>query len=105
MSVEAAVTNEGTATAGRRTCRPNPHEWRTPQVGDDALLCTACGRAMNFVAEMTNNKYASIANAYRRRRGLAAGEAFGAALLAASMDAKARHAADAPAGGRRAGAR
>lgn len=43
---------------------------------------------MNFVAEMTKNKYASIANAYRRRRGLAAGEAFSTELLAAWMDAK-----------------
>ena len=79
------------AATRRRTCRPGPHQWRMPQIDDDALLCTACGCAMSFVAEMTNNKYASIANAYSRRRGLAAGDAFGAALLAAWMDARTRH--------------
>jgi hypothetical protein len=47
-----------------KRCRP--HNWKLPEVGDDALVCLECGRSLDFVAELTPNMRASIVNAAER---------------------------------------
>ena len=71
-------------------CRP-VHDWKMPEIGDDALVCNACGRSMDFMSEMTPNLRASIINGRQRHYGDAAGEEFQAAFDAAEADAKRRY--------------
>ena len=52
-------------------------------MGDDALVCEACDRRIDYRAELTKLKYVSIVNAYEARRGAVAGQRFRTALIAA----------------------
>ena len=74
----------------KRAARCSPHAWRMPKAGDDNLECEACGRRLNFVADVTPNMRASIVNAYEKHRGPELGAAFRNAFNAAFEDAKRR---------------
>ena len=70
------------------------HDWRMPVVGDAGLTCDACGRHLDFMQEVTPNILASIGRARERHYGDIPGYDFGQALLAAYIDAVARHRAE-----------
>lgn len=73
-----------------KTRRCRPHQWRVPEVGDDALECEACGRRLRFMEDMTPNMHASILASIERREGDAAAGRFRAAYNAACDAARRR---------------
>ena len=71
--------------------RCNPHAWRTPVVGDAALVCDVCEHRMDLAREVTVELQAEILREYRRHYGPIVGghfeEALEAALAAARQNA------------------
>ena len=70
--------------------RCRPHQWNLPALGDDGLLCGACGRYFDFYREMTPNIRAGILVSIERRQGSTSGDTFRDAMNAAIADAQRR---------------
>ena len=64
-----------------------PHDWKTPAIGDDALECEKCGRALRFYSEMTPNIRASIMASTQARQSPGYADDFRKAMDAAAADA------------------
>ena len=69
--------------------RCNPHPWRTPAVGDAALVCDVCERRLDLARDITPEAQADIVRDYRRHFGPIVSKHFEEALAAAV--AAARH--------------
>lgn len=63
--------------------RCSPHEWRTPAVGDAALVCDLCEHSLDLARDITPETQAEILRDYRRRCGPIVGRHFEEALQAA----------------------
>lgn len=63
--------------------RCNPHAWRTPTVGDAALVCDVCEHRLDLVRDITSEVRAEIVREYRRYYGPIVGGHFEEALKAA----------------------
>ena len=57
--------------------RCNPHAWRTPVVGDEALVCDVCETRLDLARDITPDVQADILRDYH---GPVVGEHFQAAL-------------------------
>ena len=71
--------------------RCNPHAWRTPEVGDEALVCDVCEYRLDLARDITPEVQTEIVHEYRRHFGPIVGghfeEALEAALTAAGQRA------------------
>ena len=76
-------------------CRP--HSWKTPEIGDDNLECTECGRKIDLM-EISVNVRSSILNSIEIRRGPDPLDEFKAALTAAVDDRRTRYTPRTPTG-------
>ena len=70
--------------------RCNPHAWRTPVVGDTALVCDVCEHRMDLARDITAEVQADILREYRRHNGPIVGCHFEEALEAALAAARER---------------
>ena len=68
----------------------SPHNWETPAVGDDGVVCHDCGRKLSFMDDITPNIRGSIMNGYERRSGPDTYEEFKEAFNAAFDDSRLR---------------
>ena len=68
--------------------RCNPHLWRTPSVGDTALVCDVCESRLDLVSDLSPEVQADILRAYRRHGGPIVGRHFEEALAAATVAAR-----------------
>ena len=59
------------------------HTWRTPAVGDAALVCDVCETRLDLVRDITPDVQANILRDYRRHYGPVEGGHFQKALEAA----------------------
>ena len=66
----------------------SPHAWRTPVVGDEALVCDICESRLDFTREITPEVKAEIVRDYRRHNGPIVGGHFEEALEAALAAAR-----------------
>ena len=66
----------------------SPHDWKVPEVGDDALVCQTCGRELRLMDDLTDWLRGSILGA--RSRHYSDGERFRKALAKAYDDAARR---------------
>ena len=69
--------------------RCSPHAWRTPVVGDEALVCDVCESRLDLARDITPQAQADIVRDYRRHFGPIVSKHFEEALAAAV--AAARH--------------
>ena len=70
--------------------RCNPHAWRTPEVGDAALVCDVCEYRLDLARDITPAVQAEIVREYRRHYGPIVGGHFEEALEAALSAARER---------------
>ena len=63
--------------------RCSAHAWRTPAVGDEALVCDVCDARLDLARDITPEAQADVLRDYRRHHGPIVGEHFQAALEAA----------------------
>ena len=63
--------------------RCNSHAWRTPVVGDVALVCDVCEHRMDLACDITAEVKAEVLREYRRHSGPIVGGHFEEALEAA----------------------
>ena len=70
--------------------RCSPHAWRTPAVGDEALVCDVCESRLDLVRDITAAARAEIVREYRRHNGPIVGGHFEEALEAALAAARER---------------
>ena len=70
--------------------RCSPHAWRTPAVGDEALVCDVCESRLDLVRDITTEAKAEIVREYRRHNGPIVGGHFEEALEAALAAARER---------------
>ena len=63
--------------------RCSPHAWRTPVVGDAALVCDVCESRLDLAHDITPEVLEDILRNYRRYHGPVVGQHFQAALEAA----------------------
>ena len=70
--------------------RCSPHAWRTPAVGDEALVCDVCESRLDLVRDITAEAKAEIVREYRRHNGPIVGGHFEEALEAALAAARER---------------
>ena len=70
--------------------RCSPHAWRTPVVGDEALVCDACESRLGLARDITPEVKAEILREYRRHHGPIVGGHFEEALEAALAAARER---------------
>ena len=70
--------------------RCSPHPWRTPAVGDAALVWDMCEHRLDLVHEMTPEMQADVVRDYRRCCGPLVGRQFQEALEAAVTAARQR---------------
>ena len=68
----------------------SPHSWRTPLVGDEALVCDVCENRLDLSREITPEVKAEIVREYRRHNGPIVGGHFEEALEAALAVARER---------------
>ena len=68
--------------------RCSPHEWRTPAVGDAALVCDVCEHRLDLANDIAPESQAEIVRDYRRRCGPLVGRHFEEALEAAVRAAR-----------------
>ena len=74
----------------------NPHAWRTPAVGDAALVCDVCEHRLSLARDVTAEVKAEILGEYRRHNGPIVGGHFEEALEAALAAARERASAVSP---------
>ena len=60
--------------------RCSPHAWRTPVVGDKALICDVCEHRLDLARDLTDEVKAEIKREYRRHNGPIVGGHFEEAL-------------------------
>ena len=70
--------------------RCSPHAWRTPAVGDEALVCDVCESPLDLVRDITAEAKVAIVLEYRRHNGPIVGGHFEKALEAALAAARER---------------
>ena len=70
--------------------RCSPHAWRTPAVGDEALVCDVCEHRLDLARDITAQVKAEIVREYRRHNGPIVGGHFEEALEAALAAARER---------------
>ena len=70
--------------------RCNPHAWRTPEVGDEALVCDVCEHRLDLARGITPAVQAGVVREYRRHNGPIVGGHFEEALEAALTAARQR---------------
>ena len=70
----------------------SPHAWRTPTVGDAALVCDVCESRLDLARGLTPEAQANLMRDYRRHFGPIVSRHFEEALAAAV--AAARHRAE-----------
>ena len=70
--------------------RCSPHAWRTPAVGDEALICDVCEHRLDLARDITAQVKAEIVREYRRHNGPIVGGHFEEALEAALAAARER---------------
>ena len=70
--------------------RCNPHAWRTPEVGDAALVCDVCEHRLDLARDITPAVQAEIVREYCRHNGPIVGGHFEEALEAALTAARQR---------------
>ena len=70
--------------------RCSQHAWRTPAVGDEALVCDVCESRLDLVRDLTAEVKAAILRDYRRHHGPIVGGHFEQALEAALVAARER---------------
>ena len=70
--------------------RCSPHAWRTPVVGDEALVCDVCESRLDLAREITAEAKAEIVREYRRHNGPIVGGHFEEALETALAAARER---------------
>lgn len=68
--------------------RCNPHAWRTPAVGDAALVCDVCESRLDLLNDITPEMQAAILRDYRRQFRPIVGRHFEEALEAALKAAR-----------------
>lgn len=68
--------------------RCGPHAWRTPAVGDAALVCDVCEHRLDLASDITPEVQAEIVRKYRRHYGPIVGGHFEEALEAAVSAAR-----------------
>ena len=68
--------------------RCNPHAWRTPAVGDVALVCDVCESRRDISNDLTPEVQAAILRDYLRQFGPIVGRHFEEALEAAVKAAR-----------------
>ncbi|MDE0391640.1 MAG: hypothetical protein OXI57_06165, partial [Rhodospirillales bacterium] len=78
--------------------RCSPHAWRTPVVGDPALVCDVCEHRLDLARDITPEVQADLLRDYRRHFGPIVSRNFEEALAAAGA-APPPPAAPAPPGG------
>ena len=61
----------------------SPHAWRTPVVGDPALVCDVCEHRLDLAHDITPEVQAELLRDYRRHYGPIVSDHFQAALEAA----------------------
>ena len=61
----------------------SPHAWRTPVVGDPALVCDVCEHRLDLAHDITPEVQAELLRDYRRHFGPIVSNHFQAALEAA----------------------
>ena len=49
--------------------RCNPHAWRTPEVGDEAIVCDVCEYRLDLARDITPEVQTEIVREYRRHFG------------------------------------
>ena len=84
--------------------RCSPHAWRTPVVGDAALVCDVCESRLDLARDITPEAQADILHDYRRHHGPIVGEHFQAVLEAAVAAAQSDEPDQAPSSAREGGA-
>ena len=70
--------------------RCSPHAWRTPVVGDEALVCDVCESRLDLARDITAEARAEMVREYRRHNGPIVGGHFEEALEAALAAARER---------------
>ena len=70
--------------------RCRPHTWRTPSLGDAALVCDVCGYRLDLARDITPEVRADILGDYRRHCGPIVSRHFEEALQAAASEARQR---------------
>ena len=70
--------------------RCDPHAWRTPVVGDEALVCDVCESRLDLARDITAEVKAEIVREYGRHNGPIVGSHFEEALEAALAAAQER---------------
>ncbi len=70
--------------------RCSPHAWRTPAVGDEALVCDVCEHRLDLARDITAQVKVEIVREYRRHNGPIVGGHFEKALEAALAAARER---------------
>ena len=70
--------------------RCSPHAWRTPVVGDEALVCDVCESRLDLASGITAEVKAGILSEYRRHNGPIVGGHFEEALEVALAAARER---------------
>ena len=70
--------------------RCSPHAWRTPAVGDEALVCDVCEHRLDLARDITAQVKVEIVREYRRHNGPIVGGYFEEALEAALAAARER---------------
>ncbi len=78
---------DGPPAEERRQAKCRSHRWETPEVGDDDLVCAACGRRLSFYRDITPRMCGSILMAYTRQHGQVRGAQFLRAFHEAAHDA------------------
>lgn len=68
----------------------SPHAWRTPTVGDAALVCDICESRLDLARDLTPEAQANLLRDYRRHFGPIVSGNFEEALAAAVTAARQR---------------
>ena len=76
--------------------RCSPHAWRTPTVGDAALVCDVCESRLDLARDLTPEAQTSLMRDYRRHFGPIVSRHFEEALAAAVTAARQRAGAERP---------
>ena len=74
----------------------SPHAWRTPTVGDAALVCDVCESRLDLARDLTPEAQANLMRDYRRHFGPIVSRHFEEALAAAVAAARQRAGAERP---------
>lgn len=74
----------------------SPHAWRTPTVGDAALVCDVCESRLDLARDLTPEAQVNLMRDYRRHFGPIVSRHFEEALAAAVTAARQQAGAERP---------